>query len=70
MPFSLCSALGKNGFVDNDKFTEKDHNPYFHRWQDTVHFQLPQWKWVYLSYKRSLQLKTAGLIEKEGILSL
>jgi hypothetical protein len=32
------SALDKNGFVNNDKFTGKDHNPYFHRWQDTVYF--------------------------------
>jgi len=65
------SALGKNGFVDNDKFTGKDHNPYFHRWQDGVDFQLPLWEWVYLSYKRGLQLKkTDGLIEKEGIPSL
>jgi hypothetical protein len=25
------SVLDKNGFVKNDKFTGKDHNPYFHR---------------------------------------
>ena len=58
-------ALGKNGFVNNDELTGKDHNPYFHRWQDGVDIKLPEWEWVFKSNKLGLQQNIQAVSSKK-----